>query len=373
MENENIQRLDREREHLSYIDRARGFAMCCVVIGHIITLVSMSKPEMRLGEIVRVLSVFELTVFFVISGYLFYKNPQPLFFPFVKKRFFRLLIPYFIFSLLNILFFVLIEHSQDMNLSNLLMLTFTFYGISVLWFFPTLFIGEILWWFLQKKLKPCSRIIVLFVIIVVACSIREYLIPTAVSLWAKSQVLYVFDQILIAFLRGVICMFFIGVGYGFGSAEEKWREHKLWSVIMWFMPLIGLCSAWYVPSVNLKDYVFQRPALWIASAMMISIGILFLAQQTKSISLNILDVIGKNSMIVMCTHLDFKIPIYCMMCAEQFVAISPHGKNYVYWGSLFASLVMIEVLVVWVWNIVKGFLGTRTESYSRVKKTKTRR
>ena len=138
---------------LGYIDRTRGFAMCCVVAGHIFSLVNLSKPEMQLGPFIRILSVFELVIFFIISGYLFEKRHEQNFLKFLKKKAMGLLIPYFIFSFLNILFFVFVEPTEQMTLPGMLTITFTFYGISVLWFFPTLFLGEIGWWLLHKKSK----------------------------------------------------------------------------------------------------------------------------------------------------------------------------------------------------------------------------
>ena len=205
---------------LPYIDRARGFAMCCVVAGHIFSLVNLSKPEMQLGPLIRVFSIFELVIFFVISGYLFQKHHEPVFSKFIKKKAKGLLIPYFAFSLLNILYFLFLEPVEQMTLPNMLATTLTFYGISVLWFFPTLFLGEIAWWFLYGKLRM-KGMLVATVLMIAAGFCHSYLQPADGSIWTSTLLLGICNKLLIVLVRGVICLFFIGIGHCFGYAEEK--------------------------------------------------------------------------------------------------------------------------------------------------------
>jgi len=341
---------------LSHIDRARGFAMCCVVAGHIFSLVNLSKPEMNLGPLIRIFSVFELVIFFVISGYLFQKHPSADFGKFAKKKAKGLLIPYFVFSILNILFFLFVEPTEGITLSSMTITTLSFYGISVLWFFPTLFIGEIFWCFLYKKLN-LKGIWIAAALMVLVGVFYGYLQPFEGSLWTSSLLLSILGKLLIVFARGIICLFFVGIGHFFGYAEEKWNTHRFFKPILWIVLLLGFFLAKFVPAIDLRELGLNRVGLWSICAIMISLGLLFFFEQTMRLPLKFFEIIGQNTLIIMCTHLDFKLPIYCMMCAEQLVAISPRAKNYVYWGTLFLTLVLLEIVMVLGWKLIKKFYG----------------
>lgn len=338
---------------LSYIDRVKGFAMCAVVLGHILTLVHFVKPNLPLGPMIKFLSVFEMAIFFVVSGYLFHKHHEPVFCVFLKKKARGLLIPYFVFSLLNILFFLFIEPAEQMTLSNMSVITFTFYGISVLWFFPTLFIGEVIWWVLHKKLKPGFEMLAAAVLMLAVSILHTSMQPADGGIWTSSVLFVILNKVLIVLMRGIVCLFFIGIGHCMGCAEEKWKMQKTWDIIMWLSLLVGLILAYFVPSVNLRDLSWDKTGLWCLSASMISAGFIFFFRKTANMPLRILELIGKNSLIIMCTHLDFKIPVYCMMYAEELVAISPRAKDYVYWGTLFFTLILFEGILIVSWNFIR--------------------
>ncbi len=344
--------MNKTTNRLIYIDRLRGFAICFVVIGHIFSLVSATKPEMNLGSAISFLSIFELVIFFVISGYLFSKHHENSFTGFLKKKSKRLLIPYLVFSVLNILFFVFLEPVEGMTFFGMATDTLTFYGISVLWFFPALFFGEFLWWIVYKKFRLYGSLIALVAFILMAISL-PYLQLTEGTVWLSSPVLGIVGKLLIVLARSIICMFFICTGHLFGLLEERFSSKKAWKPAMWLTLALGLLLTRYVPMINLKGLLLDSIWIWCICATAISVGLLFLCAQTASLPLNIMDVIGKNSMLIMCTHLDFKVPIYCMMLAEYFVSISPRAKNYIYWGTLFAALVLIEGILIVVWNLVK--------------------
>lgn len=341
------------RKRLPEIDRVRGLAMCVVVVGHIFALVNGSKPEMGLGSAIRFLSVFEMPIFFVISGYLFYKHHEPVFLGFVKKRIKGLMVPYFIFSALNMLFFIFLEPAEQMSLTDMSVTTFTFYGISVLWFFPTLLIGESIWWMLYHKLKMGYGMFVSMLLMVMVGVLYKYVQPIEGSVWTSSLLFAILGKLCIVLLRGIVCQFFIGVGHCFGYVEAKLQSRRIWNVIMWTALFIGLFATCFVPAVNLRDLVWGKTGLWCLSAAMVSTGLIFFFQKTLTLPIRLLDVIGKNSLVIMCTHLDFKIPIYCMMCAEQLVAISSRAKNYIYWGTLFLTFVVIEGILIVGWNLIR--------------------
>ncbi|MBQ7919856.1 MAG: acyltransferase family protein [Lachnospiraceae bacterium] len=340
------------KERLSDIDRARGFAMCCVVVGHIFSLVDVRKPEMQLGPMIRFLSVFELVIFFVISGYLFYKHHESSFSVFLKKKVKGLLLPYFVFSVLNMLFFIFVEPTQQMGIPDMLVTTLSFYGISVLWFFPTLLLGETFWWGLHKKLKTGGGMLVATIMMFVVGVSHNYMLPVEASVWTSSEIALIGNKVFVVLMRGLVCLFFVGVGHCFGFLEEKWKGCRVWNYVMWLVLLGGIFITGCVPVVNLRELVWESTILWCISATLISVGIIFFFQKTIKLKLFPLEFIGKNTLLIMCTHLDFKVPIVCMSLAEILVSVSPRAKNYIYWGTLFIVLIIIEVILVIGWNLI---------------------
>ena len=341
------------KKRLADIDRARGFAMCCVVVGHILSLVDVRKPEMHLGPIIKYLSVFELVIFFVISGYLFYRHHEAAFGVFIKKKAKGLLLPYFVFSVLNILFFMFIEPTEQMGLPQMLLTTFTFYGISVLWFFPTLLLGEVCWWGLFRKCKLGGATFVSLLLMLFVGILHGYMQPVEGSLWVISPILMVCNKVLVVIMRGMVCVFFMAVGHFFGFIEEKWKNCRMWNSIMCLVLAIGAVLTAYVPMINLRELVWDSTLLWCGSASLFSVGIIFFFEKTMKLWLRPLEFIGKHSLVIMCTHLDFKVPMICMGLAEILVSLSPRAKNYIYWGTLFFSLILIEFILVTGWNIIR--------------------
>ena len=87
-----------ETKRLIFLDAAKGIGILAVMFGHI---TSIGNP------IDRWISTFKLPIFFVISGYLLCRSKEmsttsPC--AFIKKKAKVLLIPYFLFSLLTIIY-----------------------------------------------------------------------------------------------------------------------------------------------------------------------------------------------------------------------------------------------------------------------------
>ncbi|MGG4216319.1 acyltransferase family protein [Paenibacillus sp. FSL L8-0638] len=133
---------------IEWLDIAKGIAIILVVIGH-----SPATPEMK-----SIIYAFHIPLFFFLSGFVF--NPQknndtP---KFIFHKIKILAVPYFVFSLIGYLIYILWE--KDVFSTN-----FSTYAIikgfiiasattmkidTVLWFLPCLFIVQLLFHFITK-------------------------------------------------------------------------------------------------------------------------------------------------------------------------------------------------------------------------------
>ena len=136
------------KSRITYLDYAKGIGILFVVYGHI---------EYVTEGVRGFISSFHMPLFFIISGMLIaLKNEDTKNFnDSVLKKAKGILIPYVSFSI--IYFFIdimnLYLHKIDMNtfIENAIS-SATFYGVSVLWFLPALFIGETVSLFILVKM-----------------------------------------------------------------------------------------------------------------------------------------------------------------------------------------------------------------------------
>lgn len=111
-----------EKEHLDYIDIAKGIAIIAVVIGHSFPENLYAGADLVAKQFVRLIYDFcytwHMPAFFFISGYLFFNTWK---FHEVKKLFLkakRLLLPYFTFSIMYIPLRILMPHMANSSYSG---------------------------------------------------------------------------------------------------------------------------------------------------------------------------------------------------------------------------------------------------------------
>lgn len=157
--------MNKERNHT--IDILRGIAIFLVVFGHVTHL-----PEVR-----TYIWGFHIPIFFFISGLLFRKEKFEKFTDFLKSRLKNIVLPYAIFYLATLVYWILIErHSRGADVSvgsQLIGLVYGTYDMrymmfnGALWFIPCLFSMEMLYWFVSKcsKRKYLIGVLICFYII----------------------------------------------------------------------------------------------------------------------------------------------------------------------------------------------------------------
>lgn len=133
-------------KRLNYLDMAKGIGIILVVVGH---------SGLCGAGLLAWLSSFHMPLFFMISGMLLSHRQEeacPLT-QSARRKARSIMLPYFAFSLIYLLieFFCMIWRHQEFSLSDAVLQIVSFYGISVLWFLPTLYAGELLFLFIRKK------------------------------------------------------------------------------------------------------------------------------------------------------------------------------------------------------------------------------
>ncbi len=264
-------------KRLNYIDVAKLLLMLCVIYGHLY-LMADTLPEdiIKIApayiKIRKLIYLFHMPAFFIIAG-MFLNVGRP-FKEYCIKKAKRLLIPYVCFELLAGVFLVVIGTSTwkevVYNFVNLITPTF------VNWFLLALFVASILSYFLLRAPLYCQYGYIILTIIMMSLYIPD-----------RGKIIFIY--------RIVVCTVFALIGYEIRKNLEKFMAVKLAPVY------IGILIAeWYiVEDVNVYMGTVGNPVLFFAGGFS---GTMLMLMIAKCISNDILGKAGKETMIVVGTH-----------------------------------------------------------------------
>jgi acyltransferase len=273
-----------------WVDSLKGMAIVLVVIGHLNTISN---------ELNQYIYSFHMPLFFFISGYLI--NFEKYIFMekvYLFKRSFSLITPYFFFSVISYIFYIMMDflyQPQVRNIEifgkgvffNLYVVICCAYGNLIntpLWFLPCLFITEIFFFISRKHFNQNYK----FLALVIIFSLIGFLYSTYIPLrmpWG----------IDIAF-TGIV---FYSAGYFFRNKYENifFRES---SIFVFSLFLMHILLSFTNPRVDMYKLIYNDYFLFYVSAFS---GILFYIYIFKTIRPSkILQFYGKNSLIVLGLH-----------------------------------------------------------------------
>ena len=342
------------KERIGYYDIARGLGIIFVVIGHIDTFYMPFRS---------VVITFHMALFFMISGMLFWENhtEERGYLESAKKKFIRIMVPYILFSILSILIEFVRLALQEVfywpHFKALIVSVGSFYGNSVMWFLPALFVSEMLFLAIRKMKSDFVTIVSVLCLIVFA-------------VWANTlnpggsefqQSLYA------AMIRGIFCTVFVCAGYYI----RKWIVPLKISGYVYAaaaVVLLGICVKInnINPKVDLRamywgEYIFAtdssvkllsvRVIMYLAGALAGALGVICLCRMLdrfgNSPLYKALAFFGSNSLIIMATHLDFHVLHYSMDLAAVLNQLVPGSAWYHAWILVFvfaAEAVLIKVI-----------------------------
>ena len=275
------------KERIGYVDATKGLGMLLIMFGHV---TEYDNP------VDLWMSSFKVVIFYIMSGFLMSYSgsiKKRSFGVFMKKTFISLAVPYISFSILGIMFKVGCVYVKMKPMSKITKVFWEYLwdsvflaGINSMWFLPTIFFGEIIFFFLiraPKIIKLLYAVAGLYVITAVN-NIIDYV---GTSMQGRM------DQISIDNISNLI------------SAVGKGDRIKL-------LGGLGL-SILNVLLSQLNSHIDihmlkegEKPALFYICGIIGSLGaIMLLDFLSERFNLSGLDFWGKNSLAVMCTHTVF--------------------------------------------------------------------
>ena len=155
-----------EGKRIRYLDYCKGIAILLVSFGHILGNVDETINTQRL---LMICYAIELPLFFIVDGIQFrLKTNRDGLIEYAKKRAIRLLYPYMAFSFCYLLFDVFVLSlkailkgmiSLDFLFTDLID-TFTLWGIGPLWFLPTMYFADVVFYSMNENKKSWILVLV---------------------------------------------------------------------------------------------------------------------------------------------------------------------------------------------------------------------
>lgn len=327
-----------------YIDAVKGCAILCITLLHFEEGVFPWWLNVWIG-------LFMITAFYFTSGWVFsIKSSLPEPTVVFKKRLRQLGIPYLWFSLLILVFDVILVICKQMELKMLLRdiyKTLCLRGIGTLWFLPVLLFGELIFCWLMS-LKKRYWIIALFFI--VSLVVNYLFFRYVVSVRNVSDMHRIAEAPLRPIVWSLLAWPVIGVGFIAGKYLRNSfsiQNKLLIAVIGWGILMVSL---WFVLKPPFQVYYVNNLIVEIFSAT----GLLFLFAVCPPNPVSIfLEYWGRNSLILMCTHFSISEEI-CKLIDRNLLGytIFCGYRTLLY----FAITVLLTYPMVWVCNHKLSFM-----------------
>ena len=345
-----------QKTRWNYIDILKGIGIILVVLGH---------TDRISDDLLKWIFSFHMVLFFVVAGYLIGKQyrGEKVKEIALKRTAQKILLPYFWFSLFAIVWDAagmiigrpgysidsMIEKGRDF---------ITGYGISVLWFLPAYFVAVVLYRALRSRLNyglclmSCILLSATYLLIewvpAYALNAERVLEPGVVAL------LFSF-----AIWRGVFCALFVALGEGICLFTEHIWKRKVLCVITALGALgIGSLAGMYNEMASLRYLQIGNAFLFVVSGVGITTGLLMICKWYGECSP--LEFAGRNSLLILVTHLDFRIMNAALKCSDKVFEITDH--NFARNLTLAVVLIVLEIIVIFILNRFFYFLFGKKET-----------
>lgn len=305
------------KRRIEWIDALRAIMIFFIVFGHSATGGMLKK---------YVLS-FHVPAFFFLSGYVFGFEKKERFAGFFKKKFLTLMMPYYIFSLLSILVFVVMGQFASAKLDIAISTTDilpNLFGMLYangltglmkwnlpLWFIPCLFVTLLLMYFVEKIFssihdeKKRQLVFLAVAIAITAICFMNY---------------YVFhvQNLPFALENAVYLLPFFCAGFGLSRIKDKvsWKPKTGHYLVMGIISVgMGFVLGAYVHSyVDYVTIAYGNLFVFYLAAFVSVFGYVCIC---RGVSMRFLHYLGQNTLPVLLMH---KFPVvFLQLILERFM------------------------------------------------------
>lgn len=289
-------KIHQENHRDQLIDSVKGVGILLVVIGH-----HLLETE----PVIKWIYSFHMPLFFIISGILSvlrYEKGTDSLREYVARKARTLLYPYVTFSLLNLLWYLVFHVVAGANAEETLQVVVikmvTTYGYHALWFLPVMFVCSVVTYAGKRIIFRPTVLILLAVAGALLAMTAETTVETGGFI--HYSIVYI-GRILIA-----ITFWRIG----------RYLQPLLWNATSWkvwcmmFAAFgISLLGNYLQPITNLSCGHIGNPLIYYPTACAGSIAVILACKLMRLDKSKLLTFWGRNSLVVLATHMDIPIEI----------------------------------------------------------------
>jgi len=310
--------LGNSKKRVEWVDIGKYICIMFVIVSH---------TESGTATLQKFYLPFFLSTFFFLSGYVY--NQPPSFKEHLRKKAKGLLVPWFIFSNLNIILSAVVSFRENQSIASEFvwnLLQIRSHGDGV-WFVAALFMAYLPFYFFIKWGKPAKACAVAFCLSL--CSILySNLMPKGLLPWGDAALPWHLEYVFQAMLWMVL-------GYYFRVyAEKKWDALNT-------VPFrIALWAAYFIVSFTF-DYAWgYRLVSYLQSA----VGIMAVISLSKSLKSNdYLRFVGANTLTYFALHGKVLALFQKVLQRFSFYAVCLQSEI---WSSLLAIAIAFVISVV---------------------------
>ena len=355
------------KKRLDYLDMAKGLGMILVLIGHL-----QGDSIFTFSPYIQPLCVyifsFHMPMFFIVSGILMaIKNDEIKPFKDVAlSRFKGIMIPYCWFSCVYLIVVVVALIKGEIAAQTLYLniwYVISGYGMNVLWFLPALYLGELLFICLRRKIRDN----VPFITVIVLINAIGYLLSYFVGM-AKYPTPFMerLHDLVTVILRPPLVCGFITIGYYLHIIlskrsrigeffnrpllNEKGRisaRYRLAYIVLGLM-LFGICFALFGINngIDFRSLAFRHVFFFFVCALSGSFGMLSLCKGLPRVPL--FCYWGTGSLIFMATHNSQTVLTFSLKTAMYVNQYLTRARGYICYAIVIAIITAYSTLMIYV-------------------------
>lgn len=344
------------KKRLEYIDMVKGIGILGIIVMHSNVLPTPAA--------VSWVSSFATPLFFLTSGLLIgcTGEEEREIGEIVRRKGRSLLLPFVCFSLLYFLrdtVSAVLNASGTENLWLGGIYLVTLWGSSVLWFLPALFLAEMFFLLLRRKRGVAGTCVATVILTIVS-----YFADGALQLQEAYFLSGLWQQALYCALRTVLrslcALSYVCAGYVlFRAGKNFWGQERKRSV-WWFLGGMVLFVLG-IPISIINGYFDFRlldigtiPVLGYLSATISFAGVLLVCRNSPPVKP--LAYFGRNSLIVMATHIDFYILYISLEAAYRVNDYIPRFNRVFFFVNVVGIILLLEIPCIEVINRFFPFL-----------------
>ena len=290
-----------DSNRLVYIDDAKGYLMIMVLFHHILwILIDLQKLNnetlIALNSLQRLFLCFFMPCFFIISGYCSSFKGNTL--AFIIKGFKQLIIPNCFFSILHMII------TDNVSIERYLSIIINYGGYF--WFLSAIFCSRVLLFILKKKIANSNTLIIILLLLSLLTILAENYKLITHNYW------YIYH----AFFFTIYLEIGQRIRYIINKSQIS-KSLLLSSLIFVFVIIFCIVFNNDIPYITAKYHcTIQLFPCHLILSLLGSISFIIIIKYFHILHFRVVNILGRESLIVFCTHLMFLTPFLSYFSIE---------------------------------------------------------